>query len=213
MLFMQNLLGKPLAYGAPPPFKAATTGGGNGSSAVTTPSNVPGDMLIALLSVKSGTPIAPSGWTLLATTNEYQVYWKVAVSGELASNTWGTSVGTANGQWQVVIASYGQSSAVNVFGVGGGNTDTIFRCSSVTTTVKGCLLLVVGWDNGGGIATVTDSTPATTLRTNLHGGYGNTLLLDRPAAYQGPTGSTTLTVSARGSLISPSSIHIAIRAG
>lgn len=211
-MLLPDALRNGVVYGAPPPFKASTQTTSGNSITLATPSNVPGDMLVAIISADNGTRtlVPPAGWTSLTSMgSQFFIYWRVAGASEPVSSVWSVTPGTSATMSGVAL-SYGQSSAINVFGTASASS-TNGTCPSVTTTVKGCALLVISVDDSSS-SSVTASTPATTPRVSYNGNTGITIVRDRPASVKGPTGTTALTFNSRTGF-NAYVAHVALRAG
>lgn len=224
MLFLDAAMGG-AKYAPFPVFKASTVGTpASGSTALTInrPTSVEGDMLVACVATQNGGNVtaSPTGWTSIAfqTFGDSIVYYKVAGASEPASYTW--TISGATNHTNGAIVSYGKLGTTTTFRAAssmepGGFAEQSFIVPAVTTSVPGCVLLVLYIDGQDTTtlpatpnATVTSTTPGCTQRLRTRGLGGNIIILDRGRSVAGSTGTTVLGV-ARPDDISTLVTHLA----
>ncbi len=196
-----------------PAFRAqasSSTPGGSGATSVSVSrptGTVVGDVLIAVLTVDSGTtPVitAPSGWTLItdavAGTNVRTVsWWHTAAVGDPASWTWTTAASKSMAAAVVAYSGVDTISPVVVSGVANHTTNTTLHVApSVISTVAGGVHVAVA-----GVSNTTTTTPAAGLTERVDrsatSSNGVTLHIgDRIQSGTGATGTATITSAANG---------------
>ena len=194
---------------------SAASNGISTSASINLPSGyASGDLLLAFLSIASGTPTTPSGWTLQS--SEAVGAGFAYVYSRVSNGTEGTALAVSlstSTQWTTLALAYsGTSASAPVNAVGAANTTTAVASpvsaavSSITTSVANTLLLYVVAPGGSeSTAQTTSLTAPTGFGSPLYGNAQAYVYQQAAAsmaqAASGGTGTITGTYSVSGNSI------------